>query len=145
MVHLEVIRSIHSPGLDLSGTRMTGHRLIQESLHEFQEMIGAFAWNSFEEQGRGYLYIAKATWRDIIREGFAVHGFPGIYVAEGNEPPADLSELGQGFPEMIRVYEPELSFVIVVEYARGNFTAAHWIQPVPFPMEAAAAGMRSSQ
>ncbi len=130
---------IHAPGLDLHHERWNHHVLFMDSVHKHAERVSACAWQTYQEQGRGALFIDKERWMTIIKgDGWTdTTLFPCTHVDARDSEKVDAGPLRAGFVQMIAEYDPEREAVLLVEHHPGAQLSSYLMGPDLRPPEAA--------
>lgn len=130
----DVDLEIHAPGLDLHHERWNYHVMFMDEVHENMQRIAAQAWDFYEKQGRGAVFVDQDQWMSVIRNNWEKEGqsFPCHYVRHGDSiAGVDFGILREGFIEMVREYNPETHLVLTVQHHSSDLLSAYLLKADP--------------
>lgn len=133
---MEVKLEVHLPGLDLDAKRWNYHTIFMTEVHDNLARVATQAYEGFQREGRGTLFADAAQWLRVVKRQFnTVQGdFPTSYLpADVVLAQVDFGVLQQGFVSLLRDYDPEHLFVLVVNHHPGDLLSCYVVAPQPGP------------
>lgn len=140
MAEMDIALEIHSPGLNLHKNRMNMHRLFMSMVHECIEKLSEAAFERYQRDGRGVVYVSARQWMLIVKEGhWPVDDKDCLevdYIRQSeHREGVQEQRLRGGYAELVEEYEPEKEFVLLVNHHPGELLSAYLLNVVPGPEE----------
>ena len=140
---MDVELEMHAPGLDMHQARWTHHLIFMQEVHEKKNEIALIAWDYYQREGLGTLFVSRKQWMEVIRDTMmeAPKSFPCSFIkADEAAGRFDFNVLTSGFVQVLENYDPETRFVLTVEHHPDGLLSSYLVVTDPGPRKASSAG-----